>query len=275
MKTILPSYFVFSRANSLYQEPIAHIIEYKQITTYLIIALAILVLFIILFNRHLNESPQQQNDDKYDSKTKKLLIVIATACVPLITLFFTPPYSRHLFNVQNQAYNDYGFKMANTNLIVIPTKLAKSDEPFAYTPAVTSHWVNQTQKNKRAKYALYANPRYAKIKIKKDSDDPKDSDNSNYISFNNKYYLGTMDHGKFEPAQSHLSAIFANYQKYIVQNHLENHFKNKMVFAKSKKYLTPKYKPSLVLIGDNDYTLHLTYAKKITDRIDNDKITAN
>lgn len=267
MNTILPSYFMFSRANSIYQEPVNNVIKYKQEIIGIIIAIAAFVLFSELHDRHLKKVPQ--SSAKSDLLTKSLDWGMAIATAAVIILLVIPPLSSHGYKVQNQAYNDNGFKVAKTNLLAIPVKLAYNNKPLAFDPAVNSDWVEQTKAIKRNKFVLYVNLKYPNIKMGKDDETPS------YLTSNYAHYLGMMDHGKFKPAHSNTSATFANYQKYIVQNHLEDHFKKQMIFVKSKKYLTPKYKPSLVLIGDDNYTLHLKQAKKINDKLDNSEIVAN
>lgn len=270
MNTILPSYFIFSRANSIYQEPIVNVVKYRQEIIWIIIAIAAIALFSKLHNRHLKKMSQSSiESDKSDLLTKSLDWGRAIAIVAVIFLLVFPPFSSHKYKVQNQAYNDNGFKVAKTNLLAVPVKLDYSNKPFAFDPAVNSDWVEQTKAIKRNKFVLYVNLKYPNIKMGTDDETP------DYLTSNYAYYLGMMDHGKFKPAHSNTSATFANYQKYIVQHHLEDHFKKQMIFVKSKKYLTPNYKPSLVLIGDNNYTLHLKQAKKINDKLDNSEIVAN
>ena len=270
MNTILPSYFVFSRNNSIFQEPIINVIKYRQVIIWIIIAIAVIALFSKLEDRQLKKTPQSSvKSDKSELLISSLSLGMLIAIIVTIFLVVTPPFSNHRYKVQNQAYNDNGFKVAKTNLIAVPVKLEQSDKMFAFDPAVTSDWVEQTKTIKRNKFALYVNLKYSNIKREKDDETP------NYLATKYTHYLGKMDHGKFKPAHSNTSATFANYQKYIVQNHLENHFKKQMIFVMSKKYLTPQYKPSLVLIGDDNYTLHLKQAKKINDKLDNSEIVAN
>lgn len=270
MNTILPSYFVFSRNNSIFQEPIINVIKYRQVIVWIIIAIAVIALFSKLEDIHLKKMPQSSvKSDKSDLIISSLSLGMLIAIIATIFLVVTPLFSNHRYKVQNQAYNDNGFKVAKTNLIAVPVKLEQSDKMFAFDPAVTSDWVEQTKAIKRNKFVLYVNLKYSNIKREKDDGTP------NYLATKYAHYLGKMDHGKFKPAQSNTSVTFANYQKYIVQNHLENHFKKQMIFVMSKNYLTPQYKPSLVLIGDDNYTLHLKQAKKINDKLDNSEIVAN
>lgn len=270
MKTILPSYFVFSRATSLYQKTARKIIPGKPIAVGLIIAVTLVILFIAIEKSHLKRHPEinlenAANDTITYMSSSLILIGIAAIVILLVTFI----WSVQRFDEQNQEYNDNGFKVTNTNLLAVPAKLMETQRGLFYGLSVKNHLVNQTKTTKRNKFALYANIKRTKIKIS------KNSENDNYLSSKQAHYLGTMDHGKFKPAQTNMGATFANYQKYIVQHHLEPHFKKQMIFVKSKKYLTPKYQPSLVLIGDNNYTLHLKQAKLINAKLDNDAIVAN
>ena len=270
MKTILPSYFVFSRATSLYQKTIRNVIPGKPIAVGLIIAVTLVILFIAIekshLKRHLEINLENAANDTTTCMTSLLILI---GIMAIIVLIFTPVYSWQRFDEQNQEYNDNGFKVTNTNLLAVPAKLTETQQGLFYGLSVKNHLVNQTKTTKRNKFALYANVKRAKIKIS------KNSENDNYLSSKQAHYLGTMDHGKFKPAQTNTGATFANYQKYIVQHHLEQHFKKQMILVKSKKYLTPKYQPSLVLIGDNNYTLHLKQAKLINAKLDNNAIVAN
>ena len=257
MNTILPSYFVFSRANSLYQRPIAKELTIKT-ANLIILALVIICLITFIWAaRHGKDHPILSFTPIV---TALLLIVMA----PILIV------RSERYTLQRQDYSTWGFKMPQTNLLVLPAKLTNLGTDFRNgktAMAVTSNLVDPFEKVKRAKYALYVNANCTEV-----SPDKTDSDN---MLLANAYCLGTMDHGKFKPEKSEIGATFANYQKYIKQHHLENHFKQKMIFINSNKYLTNDYQDSLVLIGDNDYILHLSGTKKIIAKTDSNKIVAN
>lgn len=265
MKTILPSYFVFSKANSLYQEPAP---VHNAITDHEpVIILAIIIIVIAL---GLIGNKYEQALEKH--KLTKFLIVstvIVLACFA-VNIFYSSPKSNTAYqNAVTKHYNDHGFKLANTNLIALPAKLTAASY---HEPALTntSKRVAQNKKVKCSQYAIYANTNCFKLDLKKDKSDSADN-----LLLRNSYYLGMMDHGKFKPAHSKIGTIFANYQKYIYQNHLEKHFKKQLSFVNSNKYLTPDYQSSLVLIGDHNYTLHLSGTKKINAKLDINKIVVN
>lgn len=257
MKTILPDYFTFSQANSLYQRPIAKGLTIKTAN---LIILALVIICIVTFiwaARHGKEHPILSFTPIV---TALLLIVIAPILIG----------RSEKYTLQRQDYSTWGFKMPQTNLLVLPAKLANLGTDFRNgktAMAVTSNLVDPFEKVKRAKYALYVNPQYANLESAAIA--------APNTILANAYCLGTMDHGKFKPEKSEIGTTFANYQKYIKQHHLENHFKQQMIFVNSNKYLTNDYQSSLVLIGDKNYTLHLSGAKKIITKTDSNKIIAN
>ena len=265
MKTILPSYFVFSKANSLYQEPapVPNVITDHEPVIILAIIIVVIALGLIC--------------NKYELALEKHKIVkflIASIVIVLtcfaVNIFDSSPKGNTAYqNAIAKHYNDHGFKLANTNLLVLPAKLtaASYHEPVLTN---TSKHVAQNEKVKRSQYAIYVNTNCFKLDLKKDKSDSADN-----LLLRNSYYLGMMDHGKFKPAHSKIGTIFANYQKYIYQNHLEKHFKKQLSFVNSNKYLTPDYQSSLVLIGDHNYTLHLSGTKKINAKLDTNKIVVN
>lgn len=257
MKTILPDYFTFSQANSLYQRPIAKELTIKTAN---LIILALVIICIVTFiwaARHGKEHP---------------ILSFTPIVAALLLIVMTPILigRSEKYTLQRQDYNTWGFKMPQTNLLVLPAKLANLGTDFRNgktAMAVTSNLVNPFERVKRTKYALYVNTNCTEV-----SPDKIDSDN---MLLANAYCLGTMDYGKFEPEKSEIGTTFANYQKYIKQHHLENHFKQQMIFVNSNKYLTNDYQSSLVLIGDKNYTLHLSGTKKIIAKTDSNKIIAN
>lgn len=265
MKTILPSYFIFSKANSLYQEPIPVHNAITDHETVIILATVIIIIALGLIG------------DKYEQKLAKHKIIkflFVSAVIVLIcfavNLFDSSPKNNTSYqNAIAKHYNDHGFKLANTNLIALPAKLTAASYHDS-TLTNTSKHIAQNEKVKRSQYAIYVNTNCFKLDLKKD----KSAANDNLL-LRNSYYLGMMDHGKFKPAHSKIGTIFANYQKYIYQNHLVKHFKKQLSFVNSNKYLTPDYQPSLVLIGDRNYTLHLSGTKKINSKLDINQIVVN
>ena len=257
MKTILPYYFTFSQANSLYQRPIAKGLTIKT-ANLIILALAIICFVTLIWAaRHGKKHP---------------ILNFTPIVIALLLIVMTPILigrSRQ-YTLQRQDYSTWGFKMPQTNLIILPAKLTNLGTDFRNgktAMAVTSNLVDPNKKVKRAKYALYVNPKYTNFESA--------ATVAPNIILANAYYLGTMDHGNFKPAKSETGHAFAKYQKYIKQHHLENHFKQQMIFIDSNKYLTNNYQASLILIGDKNYTLHLSGTKKIIAKTDSSKIVAN
>lgn len=265
MKTILPTYFVFSKANSLYQEPKpVHNFITDHETVIMILILIIIIALGLICDKYEQELERH--------KIVKFLIVgaiIILACIDINPFYNFPKRNAFSQNAITQLYNDHGFKLANTNLIALPAKLT-ADSYHDQSLTNISKRVAQNKKVKRSQYAIYVNTNCLKLDLKKDKSAADDN-----LLVKNSYYLGTMDHGKFKPAHSGIGTIFANYQKYIYQNHLEKHFKKQLSFVNSNKYLTPDYQPSLVLIGDHNYTLHLAGTKKINSKLDPNKIVVN
>ena len=257
MKTTLPYYFTFSRANSLYQRPITKGLTIKT-ANLIILALVIICLVTFIWAaRHGKKHPILN----FIQIGAALLLIVMTP----ILIGRSDKYT-----LQRQDYSTWGFKMPQTNLLVLPAKLTNLGTDFRNEKtamAVTSNLVDPTKKVKRAKYALYVNPQYA--------DFESAATVAPNIILANAYYLGMMDHGNFKPANSQIGHAFANYQKHVIQHHLENHFKQQTIFINSNKYLINDYQSSLVLIGDKNYTLHLSGAKKIIAKIDSNKIVAN
>lgn len=257
MKTSLPYYVTFSQANSLYQKPIAKGLTIKT-ANLIILALVIICFVTFIWAAH---------------HGKKHPILSFTPIVTVLLLIVMAPIligRSEKYTLQRQDYSTWGFKMPQTNLLILPAKLTNLGTDFRNgktVMAVTSNLVDPNKKVKRAKYALYVNPKYANLESA--------AITAPDTILANAYYLGMMDHGKFKPAKSEIGHVFANYQKYIMQHHLENHFKQQMIFIDSNKYLTNDYQSSLVLIGDKNYTLHLSGTKKIIAKTDSSKIVAN
>ena len=263
MKTILPSYFVFSRANSIYQKPLTNNWN-SDIIAIILYGMIVILILAILYWDYFNKKPS--------TLTRFLVIFLIVEIIIVVPSLINSDKCAK----QKQDYNTWGFKVANTNFIALPAKpTSVRTRPFGnpgVSPcnnitAVAKNQVDPFKKVKRAKYALYVNTNCTEV-----SPDKTDSDN---MLLANAYCLGTMDHGNFKPEKSEIGATFANYQKYIMEHHLENHFKQRMIFINSNKYLTNDYQASLVLIGDKNYTLHLAGTKKIIAKTDSNKIVAN
>lgn len=257
MKTILPYDVTFSRANSLYQRPLAKGLTIK--TANLIILALVIICFVtfIWAARHGKQHP---------------ILSFTPLAIALLLIVMAPMLigRSEQYTLQRQDYSTSGFKMPQTNLIILPAKLTNLGTDFRNgktAMAVTNNLVDPNKEVKRAKYALYVNPKYANF------------ESAATIAPNtilaNAYYLGMMDHGNFKPAKSEMGHAFAKYQKYIIQHHLENHFKKQIIFINSNKYLTNNDQASLVLIGDKNYTLHLSGTKKIITKTDSNKVVAN
>ena len=69
MKTILPSYFVFSRATSLYQKAARKIIPGKPIAIGLAIAVTLVILLIVIERTHLKKHPEINLENAADDAT--------------------------------------------------------------------------------------------------------------------------------------------------------------------------------------------------------------
>lgn len=257
MKTSLPYYVTFSRATSLYPKPIAKGLTIKTAN---LIILALVIICFVTFIWAAHHGKEHPILSFTPIVTTLLLIVMAPILIG----------RSEQYTLQRQDYSTWGFKMPQTNLLILPAKLTNLGTDFRNgktVMAVTSNLVDPTKKVKRAKYALYVNPQYANLESA--------ATVTPNIILANAYYLGTMDHGKFKPEKSEMGHTFAHYQKYIKQRHLENHFKNQMIFINSNNYLTNDYQSSLILIGDNDYTLHLSGTKKVIAKTDSTKIVTN
>lgn len=263
MNTILPSYFVFSRANSIYQKPLTNRWDSDILIIILYCMVIVLILGILCW-------------DCFSKKSSTLTRFLVIFFIVEIIVIVPSLINLDKCAKQKQDYNTWGFKVTNTNFIALPAKPTPARtrsfgnlgvNPCNNITAVTKNQVDPFKKVKRTKYELYVNANCTEV-----SPDKTDSDS---MLLANAYCLGTMDHGKFKPEKSEIGATFANYQKYIKQHHLENHFKQKMIFINSNKYLTNDYQASLVLIGDNDYALHLSGTKKMIAKTDSNKIVAN
>lgn len=258
MNTILPSYFVFSRANSLYQEPTRYVIS-DQLG--LIISISLFALFFV-------------TGWMLKKKRHTHWFLIPTAFLLAFAVFgcWIYPVSKDKYANQKQEYSSQGFKIANTNLVALPDKYSYHNyvKPIF---VIKNKKVDQASKIKRDQYAIYVNTNRADINIKKGNTNEILLDDDKLLP--GVFYLGMMKQGKFEPANTKTSKIFVAYQKYIVKNHVEDHFKKQMSFVKSNEYLTSNYEPSLVLIGDNNYTLHLAQNDTIANKLATGKIVAN
>lgn len=123
MKTILPSYFVFSRATSLYQKTIRKVIPGKLIILGLTIVVTLVILFIVIEKSHLKRHPEINLENAAnDTTTCMTSLLILIGIMAIIVLIFMPVYSWQRFDEQNQEYNDNGFKVTNTNLLAVPAK---------------------------------------------------------------------------------------------------------------------------------------------------------
>ena len=258
MNTILPSYFVFSRANSIYQEPTRHVIP-DQLG--FIISISLFVLFFV-------------TSSMLKKKKHTHWILIPTAFLIAFVVFgcWIYPVSKDKYASQKQEYSSQGFKIANTNLVALPDKYSyhKCVKPIF---VIKNKKVDQAAKVKRDQYAIYVNTNRSDINMVKGNTNKILLDDDKLLP--GVSYLGMMKQGKFKPANTKTSTIFVAYQKYIVKNHLENYFKKQMSFVKSNEYLTNNYEPSLVLIGDHNYTLHLAQNETIDSKLATGKIVAN
>lgn len=258
MKTMLPSYFIFSRTNSIYQEPTRRIITNRQIFIFAII-FQVLTFSTCLY--------YLKNNDKLNKRTRQIFdYIILLEIAVFVFIAFIPIHTENNYQQQTQDYNNHGFRITNTNLIALPARLTydKSDQLI-----VKALLVDQSKKVKRHKFAIYVNLNF------KETGPKPDPLVKNDFFMANATYLGTMDQGKFKPNSNEAGMTFANYQKYIKQHHLEQHFKKHMSFINSRKYCTLDYQPSLVLIGDHNYTLHLKGTKAINKQLANNKIVVN
>ena len=161
METTLPYYVTFSRANSLYQRPIAKGLTIK--TANLIILALVIICFVIFIwaARHGKKQP----------------ILSFTPIVAALLLIVVAPIligRSEQYTLQRQDYSTWGFKMPQTNLVILPEKLTNLGTDFRNgktAMAVTSNLVDPTKKVKRAKYALYVNTNCTEV-----SPDKTDSD---------------------------------------------------------------------------------------------------
>lgn len=141
MKTILPYYVTFSRATSLYPKPIAKGLTIK--TANLIILALVIICFVafIWAAHHGKEHP----------------VLSFTPIVTVLLLIVMAPIligRSEQYTLQRQDYSTWGFKMPQTNLLILPAKLTKLGTDFRNgktVMAVTSNLVDPTKKVKRAK----------------------------------------------------------------------------------------------------------------------------
>lgn len=259
MNTLLPPTFIFNKTNSLYPKTIKQPFSYNNINDLeTIIFATIFVLAIMAIIHQLQDYYVKKHPDRLDPYDDGNIVTdfldfieIALAFVGISILIIWPSWSTAHYDNQVNDYNTAGFKITNTNLIALSEK---NDGIKDIT--------NKIEPNKNVKqnhYEVYVNP------------DRQKSVAHNYLDI----YLGKMTNGKFKPNNNQLGRIFAAYQRYIKEHHLEKHFKKQMLFVDSDKYATIDQSIAFVLVGDHGYTLHFKNAKPINQKTIDNNITAN
>lgn len=259
MNTLLPPTFIFNKANSLYPKTIKQPISYNNINDlekilfYTVIVLAIIAIIHQLQDYYVKKHPDRldpYNDSNIVTGFLDVIQSIATVAI-FIILIIWPMLSKFRYNNQAIAYNNYGFKITNTNLIAMSEN---NDNVVDINPRIEPN-----KSIKQNHYKVYVNP------------DKQKPTAHNYLDI----YLGKMANGKFKPNNNQLGRTFAAYQRYIKEHHLENHFKKQMLFVDSDKYATIDQSIAFVLVGDHGYTLHFKNAKPINQKTIDNNITAN
>lgn len=202
---------------------------------------------------------------------RSVLIMIGTLSIMLIgdmNLNNENDYLDYQDNVSD--YNISGFKITNTNLMA----LRYASNPNDHEDDKTLNPVRNYHKNNYYVYVDLANPRpkginndYLTCKTPINTQTMKSSQTKN--NSNRKmdiYYLGQMKNGNFIPNYKNISVVhaFMDYQKYIKAHQLESRFKHRFSFELSYKYLADDENPTLMVVGDNGFTLHYKNAKEFS-----------
>ena len=234
MNTILPKFIDFNSNTSLYKG--AHLWPAMSI---LIITTAITVLGLIGLY-------YWSRSQKNISMKWYITIAFALLCVILVPNFCTLDHNR----VTSKRYNYLGFKIANTNLMATPYNVL-TGMPTGMDPDNNYHKDN---------YYVYIDLAETKPMNMKNSTYVFDSsvDNITYSHNQTIAYLGHMENGRFIPNYKNVKIVhfFTEYQKYIKKHKLESKFKHNFSFEISNRYFDSNNNPTLVAVGDNNFTLH-------------------
>lgn len=179
-------------------------------------------------------------------------------------------------NAENANTNKYyatGFHITNTNLMASTGLIKSNEDPSGnLDPHKNYHLakyhvyvdlINAKPKGLHSEYITNQMP--VNVSLIQTIHNGWDADGK-YLDNDNKYnivYLGYMKNGKFKPNYRNIKVvkIFMDYQDYIKRHHLENKFRHHFSFEVSHDYTTKEHDPILVVIGDNDFTLHYKTSK--------------
>lgn len=183
-------------------------------------------------------------------------------------------------NAENANTNKYyatGFHIINTNLMASTGLIKSNEDPSGnldphknYHLAKYHVYVDLINAKPKGLYSEYiTNQTPVDVPLIQIIHNGWDA-NGKYLDNDNKYnivYLGYMRNDKFIPNYRNIKVvkIFMNYQDYIKRHHLESKFKHHFSFEVSHDYTTKDHNPVLVVVGDNDFTLHYKNAKITKD----------
>ena len=205
---------------------------------------------------------------------KSILVTMGTITITLagcIYLVNNESNSKN-YTMNVAKYNTSGFKIINTNLMAAPYEI--STKPTKHENA---HNLNPAKNYHKDNYYVYVDLVNSKPKgINNDYLTCKTPINTQTMKFsqaknnsNHKmdiYYLGQMKNGNFIPNYENIKVVhaFMDYQKYIKAHQLESRFKHHFSFELSYKYLADNENPTLMVVGDNGFTLHYKNAKEFS-----------
>ena len=205
---------------------------------------------------------------------KSILVTMVTGFILLAGCIFLVNNKlnskNYMMNVEK--YNTTGFKINNTNLISAPYEISTKS-----TKHENTHNLNPAKNYHKDNYYVYVDLANSKPKgINNDYLTCKTPINTQTMKFlqaknnsNHKmdiYYLGQMKNGNFIPNYENIKVVhaFMDYQKYIKAHQLESRFKHHFSFELSYKYLADNENPTLMVVGDNGFTLHYKNAKEFS-----------
>ena len=241
MNTILPRFINFNRNTSLFYTDWRGIL-YLIIT---IASIALPILFIILAIKakiHIETDAEPKTANEY--------MHISLKHISLILLFAISICSIIISLMINRDYNERGFKIPNTNLMASSSKL-----PTNFHTNNLGVFENRRQSD----YYLYVNLTNTKPTNIKEHITNETAANAPVINDNDgSIYLGKIVNGKFLPNNKNAKVAhsFGDYQRYIINHKLEHHFKRHFSFEVSHNYFSKDDDPMLIVVGDNNFTLH-------------------
>lgn len=259
MNTILPNFIDFNNRTAFYKTNSPYTSNMQNTIVTFVGVATIIIMMIYAFK----------------SIDKSMII----SCVNLTLLTVVTVVFIYLFNnvsdnnFNTNQYYTHGFHITNTNLIASAYQVdPNNDNPYGdMDPNMDPHknyhiskyyvYVDLINTRPKGMYSDYViNEMPADLSMAKIIYGGWSSNNE-HVDKDNKYnivYLGYMENGKFIPnyQNTKIVHIFMEYQKYIKKHHLESKFKNHFSFEASHVYMTKNHNPVLVIIGDNDFTLH-------------------